>query len=258
MRSILHLGLLGLLLLAGQAQAQSKDSPLQEYGDFLEILFYESTPYIKIKEVDPTRSHAMAVNGQSSFWEFITTNYIARLDYDALQQIKDTTVVEKQVMHHIEQDTTFNHLISTYQAKVIDQTQPKDTVTIDNVLNVAVKFFNITGINTQGHYTGRICVGIHALPKTEKKRSPYLEAFAFDAIINHLNSETYTFYDDYRESVYNVYKLNLGTNEEEQLLRTQGAIFIQMFQSPQLKQLLLDEYERKKDILPFILKAKTS
>ncbi len=258
MRALLHLVVFGLLLVTGQTYAQSKDNPLQNYSDFLEILFYESTPYIKVKKIDATSSHAAVVNEQSSFWEFITTNYIARLDYDALQQIKDTTVVEKQVMHHMEQDTTFNHLVRTYQAKVIDHTQPKDTVTIDNILNVAVKFFNITGINTQGHYTGRICVGIHALPKTEKKRSPYLEAFAFDAIINHLTSETYPFYDDYKESIYNVYKLNLGTNDEEQLLRTQGAIFIQMFQSPQLKQLLLDEYERKKDILPFILKSKTS
>ncbi|WP_231737939.1 hypothetical protein [Myroides odoratus] len=39
----------------------------------------------------------------------------------------------------------------------------------------------------------------------------------------------------------------LGIDEQEQLLRAQGALFIQMFQSVELHKLLLEEYERKKN-----------
>ena len=243
-----------LFLLATPGFGQTESSLFKDYSAFIKVSFYDSSPYIQIKEVEPTFREATAINSQTSFWGFITTNYIARLDYDALQQIKDTTVVAKQVMHHIEQDTTFNGLMRSYQAKVIDHTQPKDSVHIDAILNVAVKFFNLTGITPAGAYSGKICVGINALKQTEKKRSAFLEAFAFDAVINNLNSEAYPFYDHYIKSVQNVYKLNLGIEDQDQLLRAQGAVFIQMFQSPELKKLLEDEYERKKDILPFVLK----
>lgn len=177
------------------------------------------------------------------------------MDYDALAQIKDTVAVQQKVIQHLEQDKRFGSLLQTYEAKVLDHTQAKDTVSMDEILNVAVKFFNLTGV-TPGGYSSRICVGINALKYTEKKRSPYLEAFAFDAIINNLNNEIYPFYDDFIQSVHNVYKLNLGIDEQEQVLRAQGAIFVQMFQSIELQKLLLAEYERKKNILPFYLITK--
>jgi len=232
--------------------AQNKEDIFNDYTIFLEVKQYEQTPYIKIKEVDSNVLNAACVNEQPFFWDFLLTNYTERLDYDALAQIKDTVVVQQKVIQHLEQDKHFRSLLQTYEAKVLDHTQAKDTVSMDDILNVAVKFFNLTGVTPVG-YSSRICVGINALKQTEKKRSPYLEAFAFDAIINNLNNERYPFYDDFIQSVHNVYKLNLGIDEQEQLLRAQGAIFVQMFQSIELQKLILEEYERKKNILPFYL-----
>lgn len=241
-----------LLLLATPGFAQTASSLFKNYTNFLNVSFYDSSPFIQIKEVESSFPHASSVNGQPSFWDFILVNYTERLDYDALAQIKDTVVVQQKVIQHLEQDKRFGSLLQTYEAKVLDHTQAKDTVSMDEILNVAVKFFNLTGVTPVG-YSSKICVGINALKYTEKKRSPYLEAFAFDAIINNLNNEIYPFYDDFIQSVHNVYKLNLGIDEQEQVLRAQGAIFVQMFQSIELQKLLLAEYERKKNILPFYL-----
>lgn len=255
MMKVLFCGVFFLLGALLSTFAQTKDSPFNNYNDFIDVKFYESTPYIAIKDVDSSFTNAPKVNEQSFFWDFLTTNYIARLDYDSLAKEMDTVIVQQKVMYHIQQDDTFIALVDNYQAKVIDHSQAKDTVTINDILNVAVKFFNLTGITEEGAYSAKICVGIHALQQTEKTRTPYLEAFAFDAIINNLASETYPFYTYFRESIYKVYKLNLGVDKQEQLLRAQGAIFVQMLQSPELKQLLQDEYERKKEILPFILRT---
>lgn len=244
-----------LFLFGGQSQGLAQESPslFQDYTQFLEVKFYDSSPYIAIKQVDSSRIGAASINEQPSFWDFLIINHAARLDYDALAQINDTIAVSQKVIQHLEQDATFAPLVQNYQAKVVNHTQAKDTVYLDQILNVAVKFFNLTGINAQGAYTGRICVGINPLKNTEKTRSPYLEAFAFDAIINNLSSEIYPFYNYYITAVQKVYKLNLGTNDQDQLLRAQGAVFIQMVDSTDLQQLLKDEYKRKQEILPFYL-----
>jgi len=232
--------------------AQNKEDIFNDYTIFLEVKQYEQTPYIKIKEVDSNVLNAACVNEQPYFWDFLLTNYTEGLDYETLAQAPDTLVQQKAVMDQIQKDKIFTPIVQAYREKVIHHTQAKDTVSMDEILNVAVKFFNLTGVTPVG-YSSRICVGINALKQTEKKRSPYLEAFAFDAIINNLNNERYPFYDDFIQSVHNVYKLNLGIDEQEQLLRAQGAIFVQMFQSIELQKLILEEYERKKNILPFYL-----
>lgn len=238
-----------------QGYAQQQSSIFQDYNQFLEVIFYDSSPYVTIRQVDSSLKGAAEINGQPSFWDFLIINHAARLDYDALAQINDTIAISQKVIEHLESDAIFAPLVKNYRAKVVDHTQAKDTVHLDKILNVAVKFFNLTGVNAEGAYSGRICVGINPLKNTEKTRSPYLEAFAFDAIINNLNSETYPFYDYYIKSIQKIYKLNLGTNDQDQLLRAQGALFIQMLDSTDLQQLLKDEYERKKDILPFVLRA---
>ncbi|MDM1406307.1 hypothetical protein [Myroides sp. DF42-4-2] len=245
------------LLVSGQTKvvAQQASSVFQEYNQFLDVKFYDSSPYVVIKEVDLALPGATAVNRQPSFWDFLIINHSARLDYDALAQINDSIVVSQKVIQHLESDATFATLVQNYRAKVVDHTQAKDTVHMDKILNVAVKFFNLTGVTAEGAYSARVCVGINPLKNTERTRSPYLEAFAFDAIINNLRSESYPFYDYYIKAIQKIYKLNLGTNDQDQLLRAQGALFIQMLDSTDLQQLLKDEYERKKDILPFVLRS---
>ncbi len=258
MKIIYSLSIIFLLTLLGtpsQGHAQQPPSMFEDYNQFLEVKFYDASPYVTIRQVDSSLTGATEINGQPSFWDFLIINHSARLDYDALAQINDTIAVSQKVIEHLESDTTFAPLVKNYRAKVVDHSQAKDTVHLDKILNVAVKFFNLTGVTAAGAYSGRICVGINPLKNTEKTRSPYLEAFAFDAIINNLNSETYPFYDYYIKSIQKIYKLNLGTNDQDQLLRAQGALFIQMLDSTDLQQLLKDEYERKKDILPFVLRA---
>ena len=48
--------------------------------------------------------------------------------------------------------------------------------------------------------------------------------------------------------------MNLGVDKEERLLRARGAVFMQMFYNQKLRDMLLYEYEHKKDYLPFVLR----
>jgi hypothetical protein len=46
-------------------------------------------------------------------------------------------------------------------SKSIDKKTTKDTITMDKLLNIAVKYFSITKINEQGAYVGKVCVGLN-------------------------------------------------------------------------------------------------
>jgi len=56
------------------------------------------------------------------------------------------------------------------------------------------------------------------------------------------------------KSAKQLYKINLGIDENERLLRAQGAMYFLMRNDKNLKKMLRHEYEVNKENLPFILK----
>ena len=130
----------------------------------------------------------------------------------------------------------------------------QDTVTLDEMLNIAVKYFNIKGITEAGAYEGKVCGGINGIKQTEEIRHPHLEAFCFNTILNNYNGDKFNMYDEFVNGIKEVYKMNLGLENEERIFRAQGAMYMFMRNNEKLKELLIYEYERKKKYLPFILK----
>lgn len=130
----------------------------------------------------------------------------------------------------------------------------KDTITVDNLLNIAVKYFSINKINDDGYYVGKVCDGQNLLNKTETERNPSVEEFCVSSIVKHYQSEEFSMYDEFVKAIKELYKVNLGIDKNERLLRAQGAMFLLMRNNENLKNMLLKEYERNKDNLPFVLK----
>ncbi|MBK6525094.1 MAG: hypothetical protein IPG07_05770 [Crocinitomicaceae bacterium] len=62
-------------------------------------------------------------------------------------------------------------------------------------------------------------------------------------------------YDEFVKAIKELYKVNLGIDREEKLLRAQGAMYLLMRNSENLNKMLASEYESNKDYLPFILKT---
>ncbi len=87
----------------------------------------------------------------------------------------------------------------------------------------------------------------------ENERKPFIEAFCFSSILKHYQSEEFSMYDEFVKSIKELYKVNLATDKDEKLLRAQGAMFILMRNNENLKKMLMKEYEKNKEFLPFIL-----
>jgi hypothetical protein len=60
-------------------------------------------------------------------------------------------------------------------------------------------------------------------------------------------------YDEFVKAIKELYKVNLGIDKNEKLLRAQGAIFLLMRNNENLKKMLKAEYKKQEDYLPFIL-----
>lgn len=75
------------------------------------------------------------------------------LDFNNQEQL------QKEYLSRLEKDTLFNHAIKYLYEKAIVHTVTKDTFSLNQLLNTAVKFFAITGISDDGRYSTYVCVG---------------------------------------------------------------------------------------------------
>lgn len=238
--------------------AQSPLTLFKDYNNFVEIKRIKlsdknSRLITKIKEIEPSIKGAEYVNSQPVFWTYLLNNFLQQNSYKVLEEEKDTLVIQREFIKLLERDSLFTPLVMNYDNIMVQGNSHKDTIRITKALNIAVKFFNIDRINKDGSYTVKICVGSNEIENTEKQRYPFVEAFAFDAVMRNNRNEEYDLYAYFIESVKNIYKVNMGIDEKDRLLRAQGALYIQMMQYDKLKQLLEDEYQKNKDILPFVL-----
>ncbi|MDM1380535.1 hypothetical protein [Myroides marinus] len=252
-----------LFLFIGINKTIAQEGVFSDYNNFLvirpvELLDKTTILTQDIKSVDTSLKGAEYINKQPLFWDYLLVNYTEPEHYKSLKHINDTVALQRAYIPLVTKDASFVPLVTDYVDKVVVKTVARDTVSMNEIVNIAVKFFSITRITEKGEYVGKICVGVNDIKNTETKRKPHIEAFAFNAIRKNLENKQYNLHPYFIDAITKIYALNLGVNNEDRLLRAQGALFIQMLQSDQLIKLLEDEYNSDKDILPFILKPRSS
>jgi len=237
--------------------AQTECSIYNYYGDFLKIekVKHGDSEYVR-KSVNPIKNECCVkdlVNNNILYIDYFLTHFLTGKDYLDLKSIEDSLEMQLMFEKKLVKDSSFNSLMIEFADKTINNKLEKDSVGIDYVLNIAVKYFAILRITDEGNFSTSICTGFNLIKQTEPERNPHIEAFAFSSVIKNLNSEEYNLYKDFVSFVKNIYKLNLGTEKNERLLRAQGAIFMAMRENSKLREMLIEEYKEKKEFLPFIL-----
>ena len=231
---------------------------ISHYSDFIKISrkSYDGKEYLSQDIVETPSTNCFApVTNNTMYINYILTNYSFSQSYsDGLQNIKDSILLQKQYIDFLQKDTIFNHLMIELISKTINKTLPKDSITMDKMLDMAVKYFSIVGINKDGNYQAKVCTGMNDIKKTEKIKQPLLEAFCFSSIFKNYHGEEFNMMDEMVKSAKQLYKINLGIDVNERLLRAQGAMYFLMRSDDNLIKMLRSEYEANKEILPFILK----
>lgn len=254
-----------LALIGVQASAQGTDRPAQigpcniqeHYGDFLAMdrSVHDGKEYFALRVFEAPKEACFAelVNGDQRYVDYLAQNFAKGIDRTRLARIADDGEMNAAFIQQLQADTAFNEVMIGWVGRAVDRTQPKDTVTMAEMLNVAVKFFSIYKLNAEGRYVGKICVGLNDVAKTEELRMPCVEAFCFSTIFGHLGEGEFNLYDEFIKSAKQLYDVNLGVDPQERLLRAQGAMYFLMRDSAPLKAALAGEYGRRQHSLPFIL-----
>ena len=161
--------------------------------------------------------------------------------------------LRKNYFEGLKKDSLFNSTMNELVNKTIDNKIPKDSLNMNQLLNIAVKYFSINKLTKEGNYAGKVCAGFNSIGSTEKIRKPFVEAFCFSSIFNNYISEEFNMYEEFVNAIKELNTINLGIEEEEKLLRAQGAMFLIMKNNNKLRKMLQVEYEKQKEYLPFIL-----
>lgn len=253
------LAVIVIISITTQAYGQNKNSCdiSSHYNDFISIQkanFNEKNVLIKrVIETDKKSCYSDLVNNNTMFIDYLLKNFSSNLKDQDLLQLSDSITLRKTYFRDLQKDSLFNGVMTNLVSKTLDDKIKKDNLSMDKLMNIAIKYFSIMRLTDEGNYAGKVCAGLNDIKKTEKERKPFVEAFCFSAILKHYKSEEFSMYNEFVGVLKELYKVNLGIDKDERLLRAQGAVFLLMRNNENLNLMLKIEYERQKEFLPFIL-----
>lgn len=227
------------------------------YEDFISIdrITHNEKDFLTKQVIETNKKSCVSelINNNIMFFDYLLTNFSSNSNDKSLLQINDSLSLRKNYFEGLKKDSLFNSTMNELVNKTIDKKIPKDSLNMNQLLNIAVKYFSINKLTKEGDYAGKVCAGFNSIKSTEKIRRPFVEAFCFSSIFNNYISEEFSMYEEFVNAIKELYTINLGVEEEEKLLRAQGAMFLIMKNNNKLRKMLQVEYEKQKEYLPFIL-----
>jgi hypothetical protein len=259
MKRLLLILTIGLISVNSFSQNECKIEEQYQNIFKIEKKKYKEREYLikTVNILDSNSCFSDLINNNGQYIDYLRTNFADNSNYKELMEITDTIELQNEFIKALESDSTFNNAMNKLTEKITDESQfIPDTVSMDKLLNIAVKFFSIINITKEGYYSGKVCTGINGLEQTEKERKPQIEAFCFTTIMNNYQGEQFNMYNEFVKGIKELYKINLGIENDDRLLRAQGAMYMFMRNNDKLRELLIIEYENKIEYLPFVLKIK--
>lgn len=221
----------------------------------LKLDVYEYEEELRLIQIFQNNEPQKNILDNKSYIDYIFTNFRSKeiKKGGIIDKEREKEIIFKECKEQLKKDTLFVNTLQRISDNSIKNIQDKPSYDLDVVMDIATKFVKITGINEQGNYTLKVCVGVNDLERTQVKRYADIEAFCFVSVFNaYLNKEN-PLKDEIIKEFYKIVPLSMGIEKEERILRAQGALMVLMYQNESFKQALLKEYENKKDILPFTI-----
>ncbi len=246
-----------LLSISYSTSSQNASSLQSNFSDIFQIKKekYGDREYLNktVNTLEGDQKLKELVNNNKLYLHYLLLNFSDQNNYQQLLEQESEKELQKEFINSLERDSLFNSVMHKISEKTFNPYYVPDTVSVDELLNVAVKYFTIKDITEEGNYAGKVCAGINGIQKTLSERKPHLEAFSFSTILKNMKEEKESMHHEFVDAIHELYKLELGVDKEDRLLRAQGVMFSLMRNNVQLKTLLFSEYENKKEYLPFVI-----
>ena len=208
----------------------------------------------RVDSVEEDRCYAKAVNTMPDFFSYLKTNFGDRSLYAEIDLDQDSAALEAAFANALNKDKELTQLLDQFTDQAYGK-KKKDSVLLAELVDVAVKYFNILDVDEKGRLRGKVCAGINQVEQTLPERNPFLEAFAFATIMYDVKNLEPNLMDEFEKEMKVLLDLNLGNDDQERVLRAQGAMFMLMKQNARLNSMLASIYVQNMSWLPFALKG---
>ena len=232
-----------------------------KYGQFIvaiEKAGFNDRTYIDKKVVIPTEDTTLGrfVEQNLGFIELLKTNYTT-ITSDEFAGIKETAVLQEKYIAALKKDELFNqyflpficHFYNSEGIEIVGFDAKKKAFSIDEVMDIIVKYFEVTSVDSRGNFKTRIGISEDGLVSTLDKRHPLLEVYCLHII----KAYQYKAYQAMEKGKRVMKKLQLGLNENDKLKRAQGVLYAIVSQDEAFRAVILDDYNSKKLSLPFLV-----
>jgi hypothetical protein len=167
----------------------------QQYGDRTFLMKSVNT-------LSDKSCFAELVNNYGPYLDYLRTNFTNNDNTEQLMLLTASIELKTAFVQSLKEDSLFNSVMETLTKKITDPAHfTPNTVSLDELLNVAVKFFSIYRITEEGYYAGKVCSGINGVKETEKVRKPQVEAFCFTTILKHHQGEQFNMYNEFVKGI---------------------------------------------------------
>ena len=249
MKSLLLYVFLSLILVTCSSPLQECD--FENYRHFIHVrrqLGFDSSYYLQKRIITTNNDcYSKAFKALPSYFDYLLNNFYDKKSFVGLDTISDSIRLQNMFYDALSKDRIFNNIIEDYFQKVF-MGQTKKLIDQKELLNIAVKFFLVEGIDKEERFVGKVCGTVNAIKQVEENRRPQVEAFCFSVI-----SSNNTLFEQFASSLQELSEINLGINREERLLRSQGAMFFLMKKNHILLEALKETYTDHQNYLPFVV-----
>ena len=258
--------LLIVLIISSNLFAQNKITIKKHYKDILylgfDILPSDDLPdtlitsYLMINKLPEESVFADLINNNHVLFEYMFMHNNVKIM--SIKSLEDTTTCRLNYFNSLQNSIEFDSVMLPIANKYLQNKNltsnysdiNEEIFSKDDILKIAVRFFYPSAIlndKIQAH----ICVGINGMDDFPHKRNLVLEGFILQAIFNNLDNSQYQIIEDFSNAKKIASNLELSKDDETILKRAQGIIWVLMYSSNDLWEVIIKEFKNKKHILPF-------
>jgi len=258
-----------LIVLSFNLCAQNKN--LQEIKDVIKDIYK-----IKVMEFENRKFPVRFIDTLDTshyLYEFVQNNRLL-LDYLLQNQLKvkpdsmvklvdDAEELNKYLYGSIENDSSFTNTITELICNYLSSQNiivsdyhysSKYDVSIDKIASIAARFFYPNKLVDGGKSISmKLCIGALSFKDYDSERNFLEEAFAFSVVMGSAQSENPELVEEYKKEAKFAINMDLSTQEDVRLNRTQGAIWALLSKNSKMVEAIKKDFNEQKSILPFTI-----
>lgn len=129
----------------------------------------------------------------------------------------------------------------------------QDTITIDEVMDIASYYFFVMRVNKDKSLYATICTGNNGLPNHREDIDLIKSGFIFSNLFENIRDTKYNLFSDFSKLISNYNKMYLELDDNDRINKIQKEIFIKMQDDENLKSMYIDKIKQL-SYSPYFLK----